>query len=102
MDNAVNSSQEPYASDYQSLNALGPNIKDHGVKEDQSKSFGAGPFSQPFIVSNNTNSADHQGDLSLGYQPTLFTSPAFMHSRIDASMSNSFLQEATHILNLYN
>ena len=52
--------------------------------------------------------------MSLGYanlsqhpaQINSFASPAFMlqNSRIvgEASMSTSFLQEATHILNLYN
>jgi hypothetical protein len=55
----------------------------------------------------------HGGDLSLGqvnlsHHPATinsFASPAFMlqNSRIgDVSMSTSFLQEATHILSLYN
>jgi hypothetical protein len=88
-------------------------VKDQGnYTKDPASVFGM-PVSQPFIVSNPVNRS-YEADMSLGYanisqhpaQVNSFASPAFMlqNSRIvgEASMSTSFLQEATHILNLYN
>jgi hypothetical protein len=92
---AGNTSHEAYQSD-PNIQPMGPLRVPADFHEEASKSFGH--RFQPFVVSTNNRGSD-QGDISLGYQ---FASPAFMQSRIEASMSSSFLQEATHILSLYH
>lgn len=108
MEFANSTSQEVYASELQGdSNSRGSGQARAG--NDKPEIVFGMPGSQPFIVSANPDN-----DMSLGYanlsqhpaQINSFASPAFMlqNSRIvgEASMSTSFLQEATHILNLYN
>lgn len=121
MENALSSDPQP--SSQRHAKGREPPIRSaHGSSPDkQGQIIGQGvqAFGQPFVISNIAMRGDvpvaihNVGELSLGQanfsqhpaSVNSFTSPAFMlqNSRIgDVSMSTSFLQEATHILSLYN